>query len=1001
MAHFLRGKQAGIQNDLSAGLGPEVFILDDSLDQIARYGINSRISTVAYDPVQSLLAVGTGESPYGSGQIYVFGQKRVCVTLNLQRKASVKILEFCADKIISVDSKNNVAIYSLDTKRIITNYVPPGFVTAVATDPSLDWMFLGLQNGDIVAYDLDREVLSPFRIPNLWRERSPKARVLPIVTLALHPRDIGSLLIGYTEGAVIFSFKQNKPTKFFQYELPRGAPGGDSDPASVNSVRQPRLTQALWHPTGTFILTGHEDSSMVIWDPKDGRVVVARTLQDVNVNIPGAGIANYGMTPGTFSLKEPLFRIAWCSRQNPDDTGLLIAGGAPTTMPTKGLTFLELGLTPNYSTSSWQILSDHFASPKRQRIFPTPPNAEVIDFCLIPRSSPYYAGACDPVAVLALLSSGELVTLSFPSGQPIPPTNNLHLSLSLVHPFAHRTDFSAVKRERWLGMIEKRNHFTPIVIGGAGATHPLKRYQNRGIVQTAHGDGTIRLWDAGHGDEIENEDLLQIDISQALRRLDDVEATHMSMSGVTGEFAAGLRTGEVVVFRWGRNANFGREAASLQLSAGGRAEGLMDIRDRADPTLKEGLLPLTMFVGKNDPVSALKLSDVGFLGVGYETGGVAIVDLRGPTVIYNASLSDVITQSKRGSLRRSVNQGQPKSEWPTVLEFGVMSLEGDDYSSILLFVGTNLGHAATFKLLPQPTGVYTVQFVGSASLDDRVITLCPLNVETGASACASQTAVAGLREGVKVPGVLLSVTQTGTRIFKPASAKGAHKTWDEFLCESSAVAEADLEGGGHALIGIFNDGCARAYSIPGLKEIGSADLKNTFDPKRLAEAIITGSGDILGWAGPSQLALVNVWGAGKELQRSQDRLYNPEAIIPPRPTISNLQWMAGTQYISAADMDILIGGPDRPMSRRMIEKQRATDIQQQLQSPPPPDSQQGEGYWAYMQRQVNERTEKLNIVGDSMDKLEESSSGFAEDVGKFVSNQKKKMILGSIKGKWF
>ena len=29
MAHFLRGKQAGIQNDLSAGLGPEVFILDD------------------------------------------------------------------------------------------------------------------------------------------------------------------------------------------------------------------------------------------------------------------------------------------------------------------------------------------------------------------------------------------------------------------------------------------------------------------------------------------------------------------------------------------------------------------------------------------------------------------------------------------------------------------------------------------------------------------------------------------------------------------------------------------------------------------------------------------------------------------------------------------------------------------------------------------------------------------------------------------------------------
>lgn len=29
MAYFLRGKQAGVQNDLSAGLVPELFALDD------------------------------------------------------------------------------------------------------------------------------------------------------------------------------------------------------------------------------------------------------------------------------------------------------------------------------------------------------------------------------------------------------------------------------------------------------------------------------------------------------------------------------------------------------------------------------------------------------------------------------------------------------------------------------------------------------------------------------------------------------------------------------------------------------------------------------------------------------------------------------------------------------------------------------------------------------------------------------------------------------------
>lgn len=38
---------------------------------------------------------------------------------------------------------------------------------------------------------------------------------------------------------------------------------------------------------------------------------------------------------------------------------------------------------------------------------------------------------------------------------------------------------------------------------------------------------------------------------------------------------------------------------------------------------------------------------------------------------------------------------------------------------------------------------------------------------------------------------------------------------------------------------------------------------------------------------------------------SNDKLYNPEAILPQRPTITNVQWISGTQYISPADMDIL------------------------------------------------------------------------------------------------
>ncbi len=159
----------------------------------------------------------------------------------------------------------------------------------------LDYAFLGMQSGEVLAYDLDRESLAPFKIPLLWQELDLRTRISPVVSLQLHPRDIGRLLIGYAEGAVIYSFKLNKSTRFFRYEVPRGAPGGDGDPAAAGLMRFPKLTQALWHPTGTFVLTGHEDSSLVFWDTiKDGRMVMARTLTDTNVATPGAPAGSMG-----------------------------------------------------------------------------------------------------------------------------------------------------------------------------------------------------------------------------------------------------------------------------------------------------------------------------------------------------------------------------------------------------------------------------------------------------------------------------------------------------------------------------------------------------------------------------------------------------------------------------------------------------------------------------------------------------------------------------------
>ena len=167
----------------------------------------------------------------------------------------------------------------------------------------------------------------------------------------------------------------------------------------------------------------------------------------------------------------------------------------------------------------------------------------------------------------------------------------------------------------------------------------------------------------------------------------------------------------------------------------------------------------------------------------------------------------------------------------------------------------------------------------------------------------SQNAVAGLRTGLKIDGALVAVTQSEIRIFRPATHKGAHKTFDNIFCDAAGVSRYQDQG--HAVVCLFGDGTTRAYSIPALKEIGSANVGNILDVRRFKDAVVTSSGNILGWTGPSEMALLSVWGTGQSLVKSHDKLYNPDAIMPPRPTISNLQWVTGVQYVSPTDMDIL------------------------------------------------------------------------------------------------
>ena len=173
-----------------------------------------------------------------------------------------------------------------------------------------------------------------------------------------------------------------------------------------------------------------------------------------------------------------------------------------------------------------------------------------------------------------------------------------------------------------------------------------------------------------------------------------------------------------------------------------------------------------------------------------------------------------------------------------------------------------MGRFTTLKLIPNSQGGYAVQPAGIVTLEDRVISISPIDIDTAASARASPLAMAGLRSGEKTNGVVLVVTAVGVRIFKPAAAKGASKTWSEYFCDAACV--TSTPDNATALIGLFGDGLARTFSIPGLKELASVKVDHILDVRRFGEAIVAPTGDVLGWTGPSEMNIVNPWGAGQD-----------------------------------------------------------------------------------------------------------------------------------------
>lgn len=189
-------------------------------------------------------------------------------------------------------------------------------------------------------------------------------------------------------------------------------------------------------------MVGHIDGSFAFWAVEDeDQPLLVRTLDDLDVHVvDGHKLEEIlpkdhrpMMDDQQRSPREPIFKLSWSGSPNPSDprggeTSLVVLGGQFGGDPS-GINVLWLPRfnPPEAPASSVATTGLHpfFRKAIRQSIDPLDAyfyatSGITQDFLLIPRDSPHFSGAWDPVTIL-LLSEGEKQTRTIEAYEYPPP----------------------------------------------------------------------------------------------------------------------------------------------------------------------------------------------------------------------------------------------------------------------------------------------------------------------------------------------------------------------------------------------------------------------------------------------------------------------------------------------------------------------------------------------------------------------------------------------------
>ncbi|XP_030299416.1 syntaxin-binding protein 5 isoform X2 [Sparus aurata] len=418
------------------------------LCKTVRHGFPYQPSSMAFDPVQKILAVGTQ-----NGALRLFGRAGVECYCQHESGAAVIQLQFLINEgaLVSALADDSIHLWNLRQK------IPAILhslkfnrerITYCHLPFQSKWLYIGTERGNIHIVNVESFTLSGYVI--MWNkaiELSTKTHPGPVVHISDNPMDEGKLLIGFECGVVVlWDLKCKKADYRYNHD------------EAIHSVD--------WHHEGKQFVCSHSDGTLTTWN-------VRAPAKPAQIITPHGKQPKDGKKPEPC---KPILKVEYKTTRAGDPFHVLSGGLSYDTVGRRAC------LTVMHGKSTAVLEMDY-------------PIVDFLTLC----ETPYPNDFQEPYAVVVLLEKDLVVIDLGQIGYPIfenPYPLTIHESPVTCCEYFADCPAELIPALYSVGSRQKRQGYSkkewPISGGNWG--QGTQSYPE--IIITGHADGSIKFWDA-------------------------------------------------------------------------------------------------------------------------------------------------------------------------------------------------------------------------------------------------------------------------------------------------------------------------------------------------------------------------------------------------------------------------------------------------------------------------------------------------------------------------